>query len=162
MGGWGGGIRNIWMQKLKHLQDSCPSKTHHHFYMHAVFIVSHHLFLHIVVNTATTSAWILHLANAALRQTTWTSLLAQGKILIGPVSIMCLSLNQSIEAKGGGHIYCSHSHPILSLLLFCGPHSTHHELKLTHLYCLSSWLPQKVHSDLFTTKTILQHVRAAQ
>ena len=54
-------------------------------------------------------------------------LLAQGRILIGPVWIICLSLGQSVEAKGGGHIYCSHLHPIQSLLVFCGPHNTHHK-----------------------------------
>lgn len=41
----------------------------------------------------------------------------------GPIWITCLSLGQSIEAKGEEHMYCSHLHPTQSLLLF-GVHIT--------------------------------------
>lgn len=114
---------------------------HHHCHLPDDFILSHHLFPHGVVNLATTSSWILHLAATSLGETAWTLLLAQGRIPMRSVWIRCLSLDQSIGANSGVHIYCSLLHPIGSLLLFCGSHSTHHELNLFYLLTCIIYLP---------------------
>lgn len=120
------------------------------------------LVLHVVVNTATTSSWILHLATTALKETSWTSLLAQGRIHIGPVWTTCLSLDQPIEAKCGGNMYCSHPYPIQSLLLFYVPHSTHHKLSLFYLLvsiiCLPDWHVNSMSRHILTCSPLyLQH-----
>ena len=129
-----------------------PPRLYHHFYLHDVFILSHHL-LHILTNNHHQSLNFASCKCCSQRDCQDLSLDPR-KDSYWP-SFYPVSFPGPISwSQGWCHIYCSHSDPILSFLLFCGPHSTHHKPKFTYLYHLPSWLAYKVYSDLFTTKTI--------